>query len=66
MCRAVDLRLSALARVAFGPLVLGDLPVGATRPLGRDELRALRAATRDPAPAPRGRAGGGGPAPGPR
>ena len=55
MCKAVDLRLGGLVRVAFGPLVLGDLPMGKTRLLTRDEIRALRAATRDPAEPPRGR-----------
>jgi len=54
MCKAVDLRLTALIRVAFGPLVLGDLPAGKTRPLTREEIRALRAATRDPAAPTRG------------
>ena len=56
MCVAVHLRLGALARVAYGPLRLGDLPVGATRTLTRDELRALRGSARDPEPAPRGSA----------
>lgn len=55
MCEAVGLPLSALVRVAFGPLVLGNLPVGATRPLGREELRALRASARDPEAPARGR-----------
>ena len=55
MCKAVDLRLTGLVRVAFGPLVLGTLPMGKTRPLTRDEIRALRAATRDPAAPSRGR-----------
>lgn len=54
MCKAVDLRLTALIRVAFGPLALGGLPVGKTRPLSRDEIRSLRAATVDPAGPSRG------------
>ena len=58
MCEAVDLPLAALARVAFGPLALGDLPVGATRPLARDEIRILRGAARDPVAPVRGTAGG--------
>ena len=57
MCEAVGLPLSGLCRVAFGPLALGDLPVGATRPLERDEIRALRASARDPEPPVRGRTG---------
>jgi 23S rRNA pseudouridine2605 synthase len=55
MCKAVGLWLTALVRVAFGPLVLADLPAGKTRLLTRDEIRALRAATRDPEEPPRGR-----------
>jgi 23S rRNA pseudouridine2605 synthase len=57
MCEAVGLPLRSLERVGFGPLVLGDLPVGATRPLTRDELRRLRASARDPEPPLRGRTG---------
>ena len=48
MCKAVGIWLEALQRVAFGPLTLGDLPPGKTRPLRPDELRALRAASRGP------------------
>ena len=55
MCEAVGLALAGLERVAFGPLLLGRLPVGATRPLTRDELRALRGSARDPAAPVRGR-----------
>jgi len=46
MCEAVGHPVLRLARVAFGPLELGDLPEGAARRLGEDELRALRAAPR--------------------
>jgi 23S rRNA pseudouridine2605 synthase len=45
MCEALGLPLVALERVAFGPVVLGSLPVGQTRLLTRDELRRLRAAS---------------------
>ena len=55
MCKAVGLWLTALVRVAFGPLVLGNLAAGKTRPLTRDEIRALRAAARDPETPTRGR-----------
>ncbi len=55
MCKAVDLWLTALERVAFGPLALGDLAMGKTRSLTRDEIRGLRAATRDPVAPPRGK-----------
>ena len=48
MCKAVGLWLVALARTAFGPLSLGDLAPGQTRPLTRPELSALRAATELP------------------
>ena len=48
MCKAVGLWLTALQRVAFGPLTLGDLPPGSTRPLTGQELQALRAASRGP------------------
>jgi 23S rRNA pseudouridine2605 synthase len=48
MCKAVGLWLTALARIAFGPLVLGDLAPGKTRPLTAAELAALRAASRGP------------------
>ncbi|MEP7028999.1 MAG: pseudouridine synthase, partial [Candidatus Eisenbacteria bacterium] len=47
MCKAVGLWLTALERVAFGPLVLGTLAPGKTRPLTPAELTALRAATQD-------------------
>jgi 23S rRNA pseudouridine2605 synthase len=55
MCEAVGLPLSGLVRVAFGPLVLGKLPVGKTRPLSREELRVLRGSARDPETPVRGR-----------
>lgn len=37
-----------LVRVTIGPLKLGDLPKGATRPLGQEEKRALDRAMRAP------------------
>ncbi|MBI3637080.1 MAG: rRNA pseudouridine synthase [Candidatus Rokubacteria bacterium] len=43
-CEALGHRVRRLRRVAFGPIELGDLPVGRTRPLTPRELRALRAA----------------------
>jgi len=48
MCKGVGLWLTALRRVAFGPLELGDLAPGTTRPLSEAELRALRDASRGP------------------
>jgi 23S rRNA pseudouridine2605 synthase len=44
MCEAVGHPVVELRRVAFGPLALGDLPPGAARRLGPDEVDALRGA----------------------
>ena len=52
MCQAVGHPVEKLARVRFGPLALGELPLGAWRPLGPRELAGLRAAA--------GLSGGGG------
>ena len=46
MCTAVGHPVRALARVAFGPLALGDLPEGAHRRLRPVEVERLRAAAR--------------------
>jgi 23S rRNA pseudouridine2605 synthase len=48
MCKTVGLYLTALCRVAFGPLTLGSLPEGKTRPLTAAELTALRRAVAGP------------------
>jgi 23S rRNA pseudouridine2605 synthase len=45
-CDALGHPVLRLRRVAFGPIVLGNLPVGAARPLTSGELTALRAAAR--------------------
>jgi pseudouridine synthase len=50
-CEALGHRVRRLRRVAFGPLRLGDLPLGACRPLAPRELSALRAAASAPPPA---------------
>jgi 23S rRNA pseudouridine2605 synthase len=55
MAKAVGLWLTALSRIAFGPLELGDLPPGSTRPLTEGEVRALRSATESAAHAARKR-----------
>jgi 23S rRNA pseudouridine2605 synthase len=44
ICRDFGLTVLRLARIAQGPLRLGDLPAGAVRPLSEAELTALRAA----------------------
>lgn len=51
-CEALGHRVERLRRVAFGPIRLGTLPEGASRPLTPQELRALRGAV-DLAAAPR-------------
>jgi pseudouridine synthase len=43
-CEALGHPVVRLRRIAFGPIALGALPVGAHRPLTRHELVALRAA----------------------
>jgi len=54
MLEALRIEVLRLVRVAIGPLALGDLPKGATRPLHREEKQALdrsmRAAIPEPAP----------------
>ncbi len=45
MCEAIGHPAMVLRRVAFGPLTLGDLPVGRFRPLTDQEVRGLREAT---------------------
>lgn len=52
MCEAVGHRVRSLARIAFGPLALGDLPPGAARRLAPAELRSLM-----PGPGPSARRG---------
>jgi len=41
LCAAAGLRVLRLIRVRFGPLTLGELPPGRTRPLTPPELAAL-------------------------
>lgn len=53
-CEALGHRVRRLRRVAFGPLRLGALRLGAARELDADEVRRLRAAAaREPAPSGR-------------
>jgi 23S rRNA pseudouridine2605 synthase len=42
MCEGVGLSVEKLSRIAFGPLKLGKLAVGAVRPLTEGEVRKLR------------------------
>ncbi len=44
--KALGLRVRRLIRVRIGPIRLGDLPVGAWRPLTPEEVQALRGLTR--------------------
>jgi len=44
LCAAAGLGIADLARVAVGPVALGDLPEGASRPLTSREQRELRRA----------------------
>lgn len=46
MCEAVGHRVTALERIAFGPLRLGDLAPGESRLLAAAEVERLRAAAR--------------------
>jgi 23S rRNA pseudouridine2605 synthase len=46
MVEAVGNEVAALRRVAFGPLLLGDLPEGKARQLSDGEITALRDASR--------------------
>lgn len=50
MCSAVGHPVLALHRIRFGPLELGGLESGKTRPLADEEVAALRASVRAPAP----------------
>jgi 23S rRNA pseudouridine2605 synthase len=50
MCEAVGHRVRTLCRVSFGPLALGELPVGVARRLSAAEVESLSR----PAPPPRG------------
>lgn len=45
MCEAIGYKVEKLIRVAFGPLSLDDLPVGAFRELSQKELRLLKQTT---------------------
>jgi len=42
LCTRARLRVDSLARVSFGPVLLGDLPTGKVRPLTSDEISILR------------------------
>jgi 23S rRNA pseudouridine2605 synthase len=49
MLGTVGLPVERLQRVRIGPVLLGSLPLGASRPLSRSEVAALRAAQRSKA-----------------
>ncbi|HEX2831548.1 MAG TPA: pseudouridine synthase [Thermoanaerobaculia bacterium] len=42
MVEALDAKVVSLARIAIGSVLLGELPLGETRELTKDEVRALR------------------------
>jgi 23S rRNA pseudouridine2605 synthase len=52
MLEALKIGVLRLVRVAIGPLALGDLPKGATRPLEREEKQALDRAMHVPVRVP--------------
>jgi len=57
MCQYVGHRVTQLQRVRFGPLLLGDLPLGGHRRLSAGEVSLLRAAGTGPGPTSAGSAG---------
>lgn len=54
LCKALDLFVERLVRVQFGPVRLGGLASGASRPLTDKELEVLTALARAPRPGPHG------------
>jgi 23S rRNA pseudouridine2605 synthase len=48
LCAALDLEVERLVRTSFGPVRLGRLPSGATRPLNRREADIITAIVRQP------------------
>ena len=42
LCTRAKLRVSSLTRIAFGPVLLGDLPEGHARPLTSEEVELLK------------------------
>ena len=54
LCKALDLFVERLVRVQFGPVRLGKLAPGASRPLTDKELEILTALARAPRPGPHG------------
>lgn len=48
VCEVLGLEVERLLRISFGPIRLGDLAAGASRPLTKPELQALGALLRKP------------------
>ncbi len=46
MCEAVGLTLLDLQRISFGPIKLGDIPIGTSRELSHEEITLLRKAVK--------------------
>jgi 23S rRNA pseudouridine2605 synthase len=45
MCEAVGLNIVSLKRIRFGPLTIRKLPLGAARPLSKEEIASLKKIT---------------------
>ena len=43
LCKALDLEVRRLVRTRYGPVTLGSLPVGETRPLTKHEREVIAA-----------------------
>jgi 23S rRNA pseudouridine2605 synthase len=53
LCKALGLTVDRLIRIRYGPIELGDLAAGESRPLTKKEIVAIAAATKDSSKSPR-------------